>query len=245
MTLAGRFNGLMSFQRPRLAVERILTRAYEYGIRCFDTAPAYCRGYAEEMLGDFAGDKDLKLWTKVGVDINGVLPQRDYSYSGLWRGLEGSLHRLRREYVDMAFLHNPPVNISWLSDYQRFSSEALRQGVIRCSGVSVLHHQHISTVLRAMPEARLMVEAQVITDHLCQRLATDERSRLIVRSIFGGGAFFAEHENDTGHKMAILQTRVESIVARSGCDAIVIAPRTMRQLHDYRWLVGSINVRKG
>jgi aryl-alcohol dehydrogenase-like predicted oxidoreductase len=47
---------------------RLLERAYEIGIRHFDTAPAYGHGQAENLVGDvFVGVQDITLTTKVGI----------------------------------------------------------------------------------------------------------------------------------------------------------------------------------
>lgn len=47
---------------------RLLERAYELGIRHFDTAPSYGHGQAEDVLGEvFTGVTDITITTKVGV----------------------------------------------------------------------------------------------------------------------------------------------------------------------------------
>ena len=46
----------------------MLERAYELGIRHFDTAPSYGHGQSENVLGDvFAGVADITVMTKVGI----------------------------------------------------------------------------------------------------------------------------------------------------------------------------------
>ncbi len=46
---------------------KLVEAAYKLGFREFDTAPSYGLGGAEEVLGDvFAGDKDVRINTKVG-----------------------------------------------------------------------------------------------------------------------------------------------------------------------------------
>lgn len=48
--------------------ERLIERAYEIGIRHFDTAPSYGHGQSEAILGEvFSGSADVTIMTKVGV----------------------------------------------------------------------------------------------------------------------------------------------------------------------------------
>lgn len=47
---------------------KLLERAYELGIRHFDTAPSYGHGQSEDVIGQvFAGVSDISVMTKVGI----------------------------------------------------------------------------------------------------------------------------------------------------------------------------------
>jgi D-threo-aldose 1-dehydrogenase len=99
-------------------------RAYETGIRYFDTAPHYGAGLAETRLGRAlaAVPRDsFALSTKVGrrlapgagADPQGFAEQLDlhrewdFSADGIRRCLEDSLARLGVDRVDVAYLHDP------------------------------------------------------------------------------------------------------------------------------------------
>jgi D-threo-aldose 1-dehydrogenase len=99
-------------------------RAYETGIRYFDTAPHYGAGLAETRLGRAlaAVPRDsYALSTKVGrrlapgagADQEGFAEQLDlhrewdFSADGIRRCLEDSLARLGVDRVDVAYLHDP------------------------------------------------------------------------------------------------------------------------------------------
>ncbi|MFL6073892.1 MAG: aldo/keto reductase [Mycobacteriales bacterium] len=99
-------------------------RAYETGIRYFDTAPHYGAGLAETRLGRAlaAVPRDTyALSTKVGrrlapgagADPQGFAEQLDlhrewdFSAGGIRRCLEDSLARLGVDRVDVAYLHDP------------------------------------------------------------------------------------------------------------------------------------------
>jgi D-threo-aldose 1-dehydrogenase len=92
-----------------------LERAWELGIRMFDTAPFYGSGLAERRLGAFlqAQPRDaFVVSTKVGRllgpgahDWEGAY--FDFSYDGALRSLEESLERLGLDRVDIALVHDP------------------------------------------------------------------------------------------------------------------------------------------
>ncbi|MBO8164021.1 MAG: aldo/keto reductase [Brevibacillus sp.] len=76
----------------------IIRKAVEWGINYFDTAPSYSDGQSETRVGlGLEGLRD-KVWiaTKTGGRT------RDLA----WRDLEGSLKRLRTEYIDEWRIHN-------------------------------------------------------------------------------------------------------------------------------------------
>ena len=108
----------------------VLSRAWDVGVRYFDTAPLYGLGLAETRLNHFLRDKprgDYVLSTKIGrllrrcetgEERTGVgkffdVPARreiyDYSYDGVMRSLEFSLERLGVDSVDILYAHDLDV----------------------------------------------------------------------------------------------------------------------------------------
>ena len=103
-----------------------LERAWEKGIRYFDTAPLYGTGMAEERLGKFLKKKnrnDFVIATKVGrliVDTDSSKAAQkfigspknldsifDFSYDGIMKSFEDSLKRLQLDHIDVLHLHDP------------------------------------------------------------------------------------------------------------------------------------------
>ena len=82
---------------------RVVERALELGVNYFDTAPLYGKGRSEEVLG-IALEGVVEphyLATKVGY-----YPEPfDYTRDAVWRGLDASLKRLRRDGVDLLQVH--------------------------------------------------------------------------------------------------------------------------------------------
>jgi D-threo-aldose 1-dehydrogenase len=107
----------------------ILERAWDVGVRYFDTAPLYGLGLAETRLNRFLRGKpraDYVLSTKVGRLLrpcpadqrNGIgkwfdVPNRaevyDYSYDGVMRSVEFSLERLGVDRIDVLYAHDLDV----------------------------------------------------------------------------------------------------------------------------------------
>jgi D-threo-aldose 1-dehydrogenase len=106
--------------------ETTIERAWELGIRYFDTAPLYGFGLAERRLGSFLRRQKRESFavsTKVGrlLRPSGAAPaeddhykgtplerpQFDYSYDGVMRSVEESLGRLGLDRVDILLVHDP------------------------------------------------------------------------------------------------------------------------------------------
>jgi len=76
--------------------EEVIRAALSAGLRLFDTAPNY--DVAEERLG--------AMMDRIRKDIFLVTKTRGRSRDETLRGVEGSLKRLRTDYVDLCHLHN-------------------------------------------------------------------------------------------------------------------------------------------
>ncbi|MCG6858453.1 MAG: aldo/keto reductase [Salaquimonas sp.] len=107
----------------------ILERAWQGGVRHFDTAPLYGFGLSETRLNRFLHGKprgEYVLSTKVGRLLKAVpaeqrdgvgkwfaVPNRkeiyDYTYDGLMRSFEFSLERLGVDRIDILYLHDLDV----------------------------------------------------------------------------------------------------------------------------------------
>lgn len=113
--------------RPPQEATETVNAAISAGLNYFDTAPYYGLGLAERRIGDVLRDfprGDFIISTKVGrmlkpdetVDpstprhgFHTSMPFKvafDYSYDGIMRSWENSLHRLGLARVDLLFVHD-------------------------------------------------------------------------------------------------------------------------------------------
>jgi aryl-alcohol dehydrogenase-like predicted oxidoreductase len=87
----------------------LVHKALDLGVNFFDTAPNYGKGTSELRLGNALKGKDrskIVINTKFGHTNTGALNfEADY----IRESLEGSLKRLRTDYVDSLIIHNPPI----------------------------------------------------------------------------------------------------------------------------------------
>ena len=120
------------------AARETIDRAWELGVRHFDTAPLYGSGIAEERLGAALAARpreEYTISTKVGRVLVAGTPSPqfigappleavfDYTPDGIRRSLAGSLERLGLERVDVVLLHDPERHM----DETRRAVEVVRE----------------------------------------------------------------------------------------------------------------------
>jgi D-threo-aldose 1-dehydrogenase len=144
-----------------------IDRAWDLGIRLYDTAPVYGYGRSETYAGQALARRprdDFVLCTKVGRLIEpggpdtqdiwadppqGVGPRLDYSYAAVRRSLEDSLARLNMNRVDVLHVHDPE------QDFHHAATEAYRaladlraDGTIGAVSIGVNHADVAARYLR-------------------------------------------------------------------------------------------------
>lgn len=120
----------------RKQTNALIHEAFDLGINLFDSAPKYGNGEAERRLGVAVAELDrsrLFLVTKAGI-LN-ESNERDFSPDGIERSLDGSLARLRTDYVDALLLQGAACHE--LTDELFARLEKLKKaGKIRYAGAS-------------------------------------------------------------------------------------------------------------
>ena len=108
---------------------RVIHRALDLGVTLIDTAEAYGRGHAEEVVGKALAGRRRQAVIATKAAPNHLEPAEAV------KALEGSLERLQTDYVDVYFIHwpNPDVRLgSTMEAFERLRAE----GRIRALGVS-------------------------------------------------------------------------------------------------------------
>lgn len=140
-----------------------LAAALDQGVTLFDTAPAYGDGHSESLIGRaFAGRRDqVVVATKAGQER--FADPVDFSPAGLRRCLEGSLARLKFEWVDLLQLHSPPPAVlERLPEIVQTLEDFRREGKIRHFGVSVKAPSEALTVLDHCRPAALQLNLNML-----------------------------------------------------------------------------------
>lgn len=107
-----------------------LRQAFAIGFRLIDTAEVYSDGLAEEIVGEAAADcqrSEFFLVSKVWKD--------HLTPAGIQRAIEGSLRRLRTDYLDLYLIHWPS-DTAPLSEIMPAMERLIADGLTRTIGVS-------------------------------------------------------------------------------------------------------------
>jgi len=168
--------------------------------------------------------------------------RRNYAPKFLRLAIEGSLRRLRTDYVDLFYLHGPPPAVT--SDPEVFETlRALRrEGLIRHYGISCARATTADEALSCLRDTGISV-LQVLTGPL-ERLDIDkvlpEAGRrgiaIVGRQPFHAGAVFsdptlmASAAAVPGHTPA--QCFLRSALQLNGVVSVLVGMRTRRHLHE-------------
>lgn len=154
--------GAMTFGTPRWGspdeVSEQVFRSYvDAGGNFIDTADVYAKGRSEELVGGYiaAGSlrDDLVLATKYTFNPNPGRPLLGgNSRKNMHRALEGSLHRLRTDYVDLYWMHAWD-QVTPIEEVLESMGDLIRAGKIRYFGLSDVPAWY-ATRMATLAEAR-------------------------------------------------------------------------------------------
>ncbi|MEO8218130.1 MAG: aldo/keto reductase [Acidobacteriota bacterium] len=117
-----------------------IRRARELGVNFFDTADIYGNGRSESLLGLVLSRhrNDVVIATKVGnVRTSSGEHKKDFSKQHIFYAIDGSLRRLRTDYVDLYQIHNPTIAELQREEIQEAMEMLQSLGKIRFWGVSI------------------------------------------------------------------------------------------------------------
>lgn len=126
--------GVMNANMPA-----VVRRAYEVGIRHFDTAAGYQNGRNEEMLGSVIKELGVRDKVTIATKIHIQQPhRRDATVKADMRTIfEGSLKRLQMDHVDILYFHAiDTAEDAGLEAPMEFFTALKKEGKARFIGVS-------------------------------------------------------------------------------------------------------------
>lgn len=177
--------------------------AAEAGVSMIDTANGYAGGATEEILGELLPTlgAEFEVATKAGMPHPDAGDEPPLSPVALRRSLEGSLRRLRRDSVDLFYLHQPD-RATPIEDTLDAVNTLMREGKIGRLGVSNFAAWQIAQANHAadaigMPRPEVaqqlynLVARRVETEYL--EFAQVTSLQTMVYNPLGGGLLSGHH----------------------------------------------------
>jgi D-threo-aldose 1-dehydrogenase len=215
-----------------------INRAWDLGVRLFDTAPYYGSGLAETRLGLGLRGKpraDFIVSTKVGRRLkpgrsswHGAPPLRsyfDFSYDGALRSLDESLERLGLDNVDIALVHDPDDHYAEATSGAFRALRRLREeGSVKRIGVGMNRSETLCRFAEdSDPDCFLVAGRLTLLDRSATErllpLCLERNIGLIVGGVFNSGILAGGTTFDyaqAGDEVAQRAERLEEIARRRG-----------------------------
>lgn len=129
---------------------KVIRSAHDQGVTFFDTAEVYGPFLDEEILGDAVAPfrKEVVIATKFGFDVDPQSGNRGGLNSRpehIKRAVEGSLKRLKTDYIDLLYQHRVDPNVP-IEDVAGAIQVLMKEGKVKHWGLS---EPGINTIRRA------------------------------------------------------------------------------------------------
>ncbi|MEI7256454.1 aldo/keto reductase [Dickeya dadantii] len=165
--------GAMGYGKARELPDRaemiaLIRTAVDYGMDFFDTAEVYGPWTNEEMVGEaLAPVRDkVKIATKFGWDIDQTTGEHRGGVNSkpdqIRRAIEGSLRRLRTDYIDLYYQHRVDPDVP-MEDVAGTVQDLIAEGKVRWFGMSEASALSIRRAHAVQPLAALQSEYSLWT----------------------------------------------------------------------------------
>lgn len=180
--------------------QRLLASAVDTGFTHYDTSPYYGYGIAEASLGEFLRRRreHVTVATKVGLyppfqtshnalsvlsykiakKVVARLPEVhvDWSVATAEASLSASLARLRTDYVDVLFLHEPQLALINADEFLRWLEHEYTRGRIRAWGLAGQDVAQLPWVRETHPLASVLQIKDSLDKHEADAIVAAGRS---------------------------------------------------------------------
>ncbi len=255
--------GCMRLADAKESPDKVIETALGLGMNFFDHADIYGGGRCEELFGDYLASHpslrdEITIQTKCGIRKGCY----DFSKEHIISALEGSLKRLRTDYVDVLLLHRPDTLMEPEEVAEAF--DRLEQsGKVRMFGVSNHNPMQIELLKTAVKQPIVadqlqfsIPESGLVTSGLNVNMKNDESvmhdgSALEYMRVKGitiqtwsplqGGFFKGPFVGDR-EKYPALNDALDSMAEKYGVTPLSIAAAwILRHPADMQVISGSVN----
>ena len=152
--------GCMRITDSKVPLDELIGTALELGIDFFDHADIYGGGKCEEVFGNYIASnpslrEKITIQTKCGIRRGCY----DFSKEHIIKSVEGSLRRLRTDYVDILLLHRPDTLMEPEEVAAAFD-ELESSGKVRFFGVSNHNPMQIELLKTAVKQPLIIDQLQ-------------------------------------------------------------------------------------
>lgn len=152
--------GCMRLNGAAESVDKIISTALECGIDYFDHADIYGGGRCEEIFGDYL-NRNKSLRDKITVQTKCAIRKGFYDFSKehIIESVNGSLKRLKTDYIDVLLLHRPDTLMEPEEVAEAFS-QLENEGKVKYFGVSNHNPYQIELLKTAVKQPIIINQLQ-------------------------------------------------------------------------------------
>lgn len=142
---------------------KTLEKCYENGITLFDTSPVYGNGRSEENIGIVLNSirNKIIIASKFGLKISQGRAVKDLSRESILSDIEGSLKRLKTDYIDIYQLHWPDGKTAIEETFETLK-KLQETKVIKYIGICNLSPQLLETVVNSYSIASVQYQYNLL-----------------------------------------------------------------------------------
>lgn len=180
-----------------------IRKARELGVTFFDSADVYGYGRSESLMGMALSRhrSSVILATKVGAVRTPAGEFRsDFTRNHIFSAIDGSLRRLRTDYIDLYQAHNPSLEDLRREEIQEAMEMLQERGKIRFWGVSVLRPDDGIEIIRRGWGYVLQVLFNILNQAPARELfplAAEKRYGIIARVPLASGMLTGKYRSDS------------------------------------------------
>ncbi|MGC4051422.1 MAG: aldo/keto reductase [Paludibaculum sp.] len=161
MSMAG---GFYDPRQDKGEMVRLIRGAFDRGVTFFDTAEVYGPFVSEEYVGEALAPirNKVVIATKFGFEFpNGQRGGRNSRPEHIRQAIEGSLRRLKTDFIDLCYLHRVDPNVP-VEDVAGTVKDLIKAGKVRHFGLSEAAPQTIRRAHAIQPVTALQSEYSLV-----------------------------------------------------------------------------------